>query len=92
MGYSFTRSTINENASTSPGVYLIYKESRNIYAGQSQNIRGRLLEHYDKESDQSDCIWSYSPTAFIFEVVWDSDARNRTEQEWIRKYRPACNQ
>ena len=62
-----------------------------IYVGQTENILGSLLEHYEKKSDESTCIWKHAPTHFTYEIVWWEQARLKREKQWIGKYTPICN-
>ena len=96
MNYRFSKKAIRNDAPNLSGVYLIYRSGAgmshlDIYVGQTENILGSLLEHYEKKSDESTCIWKHAPTHFTYEIVWWEQARLKREQQWIGKYTPICN-
>ena len=56
MNYRFSKKAIRKDAPNLSGVYLIYQSGAgmshlDIYVGQTENILGSLLEHYEKKSD-----------------------------------------
>ena len=96
MNYRFSTKAIRNDAPNLSGVYLIYRSGAgvshlDIYVGQTENILGSLLEHYEKKSDESTCIWKHAPTHFTYEIVWWEQARLKREKQWIGKYTPICN-
>ena len=91
MSYAFTRNEIHRVAPTSGGVYRIFNDRSNIYVGESENLDERLKQHYDRQSDQSSCIWRYGPVYFDFERIWGGKPeRLRKENEWKRIYGSLC--
>ena len=96
MNYRFSKKAIRKDAPNLSGIYLIYRfgagvSHLDIYVGQTENILGSLLEHYEKKSDESTCIWKHAPTHFTYEIVWWEQAQLQREQQWIGKYTPICN-
>ena len=54
MNYRFSKKAIRNDAPNLSGVYLIYRSGAgvshlDIYVGQTENILGSLLEHYEKK-------------------------------------------
>ena len=76
-----------------PGVYGITNAKlQMIYIGETGNLRRRLLEHYNQESEESKCIRRYSPKKFYAEIVkGGAEARRKREAELVGKYDPPCN-
>lgn len=72
------------------GIYGIYNSDQWIYIGKSDDLQARLLEHYDKISDQSGCIWKNKPTGFLAKLASTSTIDNE-ELDLIRYYNPTCN-
>ncbi len=88
--YIFSFANIAGWPPTAPGVYGISGTVQMIYVGQSEDIQGRLLQHFN---DKSHCIWEYGPYAFHFEkVLGGEDARRKREDELIAEYDPPCNE
>ncbi len=90
--YDFTEEGIN-NIKQEPGVYGITNaELQMIYIGETESLPRRLLEHYSRESEESECIWRYSPKKFYAEIVkGGAEARRKREAESIEEYDPPCN-
>lgn len=72
------------------GIYLITNGagSSPIYAGQTDNLRRRLKEHF---ADRKHCCWTYQPLHFFAEAVSTQAERLRREKEMIQNLRPVCN-
>lgn len=89
--HSFNEQSIKDNAPTSAGVYGIDGASM-IYIGEAENIQKRLLEHHNRDSTQSGCIWKNDPVQFYCELVSGGVlARGTREAELIEEYDPDCN-
>ncbi len=87
--YLFSISCINSFAPRAPGVYGISGAVEMIYVGQSEDIYDRLFQHF---SDESHCIWKYSPHMFHFEKVLGGEGtRRKLVDELIAEYDPPCN-
>lgn len=97
QGELFTPSNIQAFAPASSGVYLIYwsqlgERVTAIYVGESDNVREALLSHCTRTSEEADCIWSHSPTSYVWQTVWMGEAlRKYKHSEWIEKFQPVCN-
>jgi len=86
--YSFTPAGIAGMKSVG-GIYLIVNSKlQPVYAGQTNDLKRRLGEHYD---DRKHCMWRYAPTNFYAEAVVGEAERLRREREMIRTLRPVCN-
>ena len=87
--YVFSVLSITAYPPKAHGVYGISGAVEMIYVGQSEDIYDRLFQHI---SDESHCIWKYSPHTFHFEEVLDGeDARREMVDELIAEYDPPCN-
>lgn len=82
-----------DKAPAEEGVYGIFKGSRCIYVGMSEDdIRDRLQAHAGGYSSKARCINGYSPTYYLYEDSSDySGSAGDREQELIDEYNPPCN-
>jgi hypothetical protein len=71
---AFTASNIRAAVPNSPGVYGIFHGGAWIYVGESEHLRGRLLEHL---ADAAHEMHSHSPTHFVYEVTPERGPRAR---------------
>jgi hypothetical protein len=72
------------------GIYVIYDSSKKpIYVGQAEDILFRLLEHFNKTSDHSSCIWAHHPRYLQF--FPGSGPLDQAEKDMITKLNPPCN-
>ncbi|MHB8626943.1 MAG: GIY-YIG nuclease family protein [Aggregatilineales bacterium] len=85
---SFTVEGVREIYANQSGCYGIFNSQRCIYIGKAEDIRRRLLEHVQGQSDQSRCISSYHPTYWVGFVTLNLDV---VERLLISEYNPACN-
>ena len=69
------------------GVYGIFNRDVWIYIGKADDLRQRLLEHHNRQSDQSVCIWNNHPTNFVATIT-DVSNQDITEQNLIAEYNP----
>ena len=90
FGRSWNKNSIEAMNLRQQGVYGIYNATFWLYIGQAEDMRERLLEHYNKTSDQSACIWKNKPTLFKTMLVSSSSLVVK-EQELIKEYNPICN-
>jgi len=72
------------------GVYGIYSNQQWIYVGESQNIEKSLYAHLHRQSEESYCILSRSPTHFVFDLG-DEMWRKIRAEGLIEELKPACN-
>lgn len=86
--YWFNEQSINANAPAASGVYALYDSQKWVYIGESNNIRRRLLEHYNEAGT---CIKRQQPSSFSFELAADG-VRVSRQNGLILELRPACNQ
>jgi excinuclease UvrABC nuclease subunit len=87
-GYNWTRTNILAYAPTDSGVYAIYNGQDWIYFGEGQDIKARLLAHFNGDNR---CILSWQPTGFQFESV-DANWRVARQDALILALHPKCNQ
>jgi hypothetical protein len=85
--YSFDREAILRFAPTGSGVYGLANETW-IYAGESNGIQLRLLEHL---AGDNACITGNAPTQFSWEL-WLQKQRFARQNEVIVEFSPTCNQ
>jgi hypothetical protein len=85
--HRFARESIELNAPESSGVYGLFSALW-IYVGEADNIRARLLEHFDGD-DHDPCIAHHQPTGFAFELIPPAD-RSRRQEQLIKELLPIC--
>lgn len=85
--HRFARESIELNAPESSGVYGLFSALW-IYIGEADNIRARLLEHFDGD-DHDPCIAHHQPTGFAFELIPPAD-RGRRQEQLIKELLPIC--
>mgnify|MGYP002641627872 CR=1 FL=1 len=85
--YAFTSGSINVSAPEQSGVYAIFNSERWLYVGESNNIRRRLLEHFNENGT---CLKRNAPTGFTCELqpAW---SRVNRQNDLIVQLRPTCN-
>ena len=81
---TFTASRIEAEAPSRPGLYRIYRKVIGgsdvvVYVRECCNLREQLLDHCERKTEQSDCIWRHGPTDFICQVDrgWKAQMRAR---------------
>jgi excinuclease UvrABC nuclease subunit len=82
---AFTVSNIRSAVPNVPGVYGIFERGAWIYVGESDHLRGRLLEHL---ADVGHEMHTHHPTHFVYEL---SDERLPRQNQLIRECAPRCN-
>ena len=87
--HPFTEQGIKNLAANQAGVYGIYNSQKWIYIGKATDIKVRLLEHFNKLSDQSACIWRNNPTHFA--AVINLNNMDSEETALIRELASVCN-
>ena len=85
--HRFDRESIELNAPESSGVYGLFSALW-IYIGEADNIRARLLEHFDGDEHDA-CIAHHQPTGFAFELICPED-RSRRQEQLVRELLPIC--
>jgi len=89
-GHSFSEAGIATYAPRESGVYGIYSNQQWIYVGCSENIEKSLYAHLHRQSEESYCILSRSPTDFVFDLGSEMWPKIRAEG-LIQELKPACN-
>jgi cell division septation protein DedD len=82
--YTFDEQSIVAFAPPDSGVYGLYSFDRQVFIGESSNIREALLHHCSKTDFDTD---RDRPISFMFEVCSDGSRAQRA-QELIAKYQP----
>jgi hypothetical protein len=85
--HRFERESIELDAPESSGVYGLFSALW-IYIGDTDNIRARLLEHFDGD-DHDPCIAHHQPTGFAFELIPPVD-RSRRKEQLLKELLPIC--
>jgi hypothetical protein len=85
--HRFERESIELNAPESSGVYGLFSALW-IYIGDTDNIRARLLEHFD-DDDHDPCTAHHQPTGFAFELIPPVD-RSRRKEQLLKELLPIC--
>jgi hypothetical protein len=81
---SFTRESILANAPPSSGVYGLVNFDRQIFIGESDNIREALLRHENETDFKSERL---KPTGFTFELC-GAQSRKLWAAELIARFQP----
>jgi hypothetical protein len=85
--YSFSQTSIQQNAPAQPGVYGISNASEWIFVGWSDDVRSALLQHLTVTGS---FVLSRVPTGFTFEPCDSARCINRRDV-LISELRPFCN-
>jgi hypothetical protein len=84
--YSFSLTSIRQNAPTSPGVYGISNANEWIFIGSSEDVRAALLLHLNSAGTE---LLARMPTGFVFEPS-TSQTRHVRQQRLIAELKPIC--
>jgi hypothetical protein len=84
---NFKDDAVQMYAPAMSGVYGISNAREWIYIGETDNIRGSLLNHLHEINTQ---LMKRVPTGFVFEVC-DSSHRSSRQDRLVTEYGPACN-
>jgi len=83
----FTPGAIATYAPAVSGVYGISNAHEWIFIGQTDDIKGSLLEHLQ---DLSTSLMKRQPAGFVFEVCQGA-RRSARQDRLVLEYEPACN-
>jgi hypothetical protein len=83
----FTSGGVETYAPAASGVYGISNAIEWIFIGQTNDIRGSLLDHLQ---DFDTSLLKKQPTGFVYEIC-DAGHRAARHDRLIREYEPACN-
>jgi excinuclease UvrABC nuclease subunit len=91
-GFNFNQASVNINAPAVSGVYALYDEGKWIYFGESKDIKDRLTQHINNETNQ--CIKNARPDFFAFQVIAGEAQRKARQDALIREFwhLGLCNQ
>lgn len=87
-GYNYTKENIIANAPKASGVYVIFTPTKWVYVGEGDDIRVRLLAHFNGDNQR---ITRESPTGYQFELV-NEQFRVARLDAYIAKLEPVANQ
>lgn len=85
--HPLTENGVQRYAPIVPGVYGMSTAREWVYIGQSEGIRGALLEHL-RVLDTAVLKWE--PTGFVFEACTGEHRKTR-QNSLILEYAPICN-
>jgi len=85
---NFTPDAVETYAPGMSGVYGISNASEWIYIGETDNIRGSLLDHLREINTR---LTKRQPTGFVFELC-EEEQRSSRQHRLIGEYHPVCNQ
>lgn len=81
-----------------PGLYLFYNPNESLYAGESENLRGRIAKHLDHSDNKglAHWMWEYGTESLHLEIqTLDPSTATRVrralETELIRSRKPIFN-
>jgi predicted GIY-YIG superfamily endonuclease len=86
-GFTFNYGSINSFAPSASGVYAIYNQQGWIYFGEGQDIKTRLLAHFNGDNP---CITNHAPSGFQVELL-PANRRVARQDALILQYGSACN-
>ncbi|MGH9647485.1 MAG: hypothetical protein ACRD4E_11795, partial [Bryobacteraceae bacterium] len=84
---NFTVDAVQMYAPDMPGIYGISNAREWLYIGETDNIRGSLLNHLHEINTK---LMKREPTGFVFEVC-DAARRAGRQERLLNEYGPACN-
>ena len=85
--YSFTPSSIRQNAPRSSGVYGISNAKEWVFIGSSENVQTSLLDHLESVGS---ALMARTPTGFMFEPCPLGMCVVRRDR-LIAELKPVCN-
>jgi hypothetical protein len=85
--FSFTYSSVRQNAPQCSGVYAISNASEWLFVGLADNLQSALHQHL---MEVGTVLRSKGATGFTFEAC-DSGARQALLERLVTELRPACN-
>ena len=90
--FTFNRQSVNANAPAVSGVYALFNEGNWIYFGESGDIRTRLTQHLNNETNR--CVALNAPQLFAFEQVYGEAQRVARQNALIREFwhQGLCNE
>jgi hypothetical protein len=83
----FTSGAIATYAPAAAGVYGISNANEWIFIGQTDDIKGSLLDHL---RDVSTSLMKHQPAGFVFEIC-EGARRSARQDRLVLEYEPACN-
>jgi len=90
--FNFTQQSVNAYAPAQSGVYALFNDGEWIYFGESEDIRTRLTQHINNETNR--CVSLANPQFFAYELVFGAAARLARQNVLIREFwhQGLCNQ
>jgi excinuclease UvrABC nuclease subunit len=85
--HAFSTVSIRAHAPAACGVYGISNARQWIYIGETDNIRDRLLQHFEETGTG---IKAQVPTGFTYEVC-EWHVRTERHDRLVIEYDPVCN-
>ena len=86
-GHAWSESSIKINAPASSGVYAVFNATSWLYAGDSDDIRCSLLDHFNGDVPG---LAEAAPTGFSFEELGYGERTGRSAY-LVRFLTPKCN-
>lgn len=89
---AFTHLNI-EDVPQEPGIYILWFKSRCLYVGQSQNLRGRLTQHWQKSHNEGLRLWIDAYRADLRFDYRETEPERliHEERRFIRRLHPETN-
>lgn len=87
--HAFTLSGISAARPYQPGVYGIFNSSCCIYIAKAEDIRASLLQHFQRSSDMSCCIFENEPDYWLATIV-DRSLLSFWENILLGECSPVC--
>jgi hypothetical protein len=73
-----------------PGLYMLVRQGRSLYAGQSSNLRARMI-HYNRMARLLGCDTTTLTVRLTYLRNANPEQRRRLEQSYIRRVKGRLN-
>ncbi len=87
--HCFTIAKISTLQANQPGVYGIFSHAGCIFIERTKDIRGRLLLHVRRQSEQSNCIFEHHPKYWLAMIV-EKNQLLTWEKNIVQGIEPCC--
>ena|SRR5215208_932416 len=87
--HDLTTAAIRSMQPNQSGIYGIFNHLHCIYIGKTEDIRESLLQHANRESEQSACIFKNDPQYWLASIVSKSQL-GFWERMLLGEFRPVC--
>jgi predicted GIY-YIG superfamily endonuclease len=86
--YPFNPDSVERNAPSGSGVYMLFNRNRCVYIGEGSDIKTQLQQHLKGDNL---CIKAWRPQLFSFEFV-PPERRAARHRALTQELKPQCSQ